>query len=139
MDVALSFYRDLLGLRVTHDTIEEFPRSNGEPPGKRRAVYLRWEDDPRGTFVVLDQQITSPIVGEPAQLFQMGLHHFAFWVDDLDEVVDRVRDAGLTIVLGGERPGVDTVWWGEPAGGGLIRSAIVRDFEGNYVQLDQRV
>jgi len=138
MDAALRFYRDVLDLRVTHDTVEEFSQGTGQPLAKRRAVYLRWGDDPRGCFVVLDQQITHDTKGEPAALFQMGVHHFAFWVDDLDAVMARVRDAGLPIVLGGEGPGVDTVWWGEPAGGGLIRSAILRDFEGNYVQLDQR-
>jgi catechol 2,3-dioxygenase-like lactoylglutathione lyase family enzyme len=135
--VALAFYRDVLCLRVTADKIEEFAQRPGLPPAQRRAVYLRWIDGPHASFVVLDQQITNDIAGEPAELFQMGVHHFAFWVDDLDAMLARVRDAGITVVMGGEGPGTDTVMYGEPPGG-LVRSAFLRDPEGNYVQLDQR-
>ena len=39
--------------------------------------------------------------------------------------------------MGGEGPGADTVMYGEPPGG-RVRSAFLRDPEGNYVQLDQR-
>ena len=137
MDAALGFYRDVLGLRVTADKIEEFAQGPGQEPAKRRAVYLRWVDGPHASFVVLDQQLTHDIKGEPAQLFQMGCHHFAFWVDDLDEVMARVRDSGVTVVMGGDGPGADTTMYGEPPGG-LVRSVFLRDPEGNYVQLDQR-
>ena len=103
-------YRDVLGLRVTADKIEEFPQGPGQAPAQRRAVYLRWVDGPHASFVVLDQQITNEIKGEPAQLFQMGCHHFAFWVDDIDEMMERVRAAGITVVMGGDDgPGADTV------------------------------
>jgi catechol 2,3-dioxygenase-like lactoylglutathione lyase family enzyme len=68
----------------------------------------------------------------------MGCHHFAFWVDDLDEMMDRVRAAGCPIVMGGDPESfADTVMYGEPPGG-RVRSVFLRDPEGNYVQLDQR-
>jgi catechol 2,3-dioxygenase-like lactoylglutathione lyase family enzyme len=138
MEVALGFYRDVLGLRVTADKIEEFSQGEGQPPAKRRAVYLRWIDGPHASFIVLDQQITNDIKGEPAQLFQMGVHHFAFWVDDIDAMLARVREADIAVVLGGaDGPGADTTMYGEPPGG-RVRSAFLRDPEGNYVQLDQR-
>jgi catechol 2,3-dioxygenase-like lactoylglutathione lyase family enzyme len=137
MDVALGFYRDVLGLRVTADKIEEFPQGPGQEPAQRRAVYLRWLDGPHASFIVLDQQITNEIKGQPAELFQMGCHHFAFWVDDLDGMLARVRAADITVVMGGDGPGADTVMYGEPPGG-RVRSAFLRDPEGNYVQLDQR-
>jgi catechol 2,3-dioxygenase-like lactoylglutathione lyase family enzyme len=138
MEAALGFYRDVLGLRVTADKVEEFPQGPGQSPARRRAVYLRWTDGPHASFVVLDQQITNEIKGEPAQLFQMGCHHFAFWVDDLHEMMERVRAAGITVVMGGDGgPGADTVMYGEPPGG-RVHSVFLRDPEGNYVQLDQR-
>jgi catechol 2,3-dioxygenase-like lactoylglutathione lyase family enzyme len=138
MDAALGFYRDVLGLRVTADKVEEFSQGPGQEPAKRRAVYLRWVDGPHASFIVLDQQITHDIQGEPAQLFQMGCHHFAFWVDDLDAMMTRVRDAGVTVIMGGgDGPGADTTMYGEPPGG-FVRSVFLRDPEGNYVQLDQR-
>lgn len=139
MDAALRFYRDVLGMNVSLDRVEEFPQANGQPHAQRRGVYLRWDDDPQSTFIVLDQQITRPTVGEPAQIFQAGLHHYGFWVDDLDEVMTRMRNAGVDVILGGQGEGADAIWYGEPAGSSSIRSAIVRDFEGNYVQFEQRV
>lgn len=138
MDRALGFYRDVLGLRVTADKIEEFPQGPGQPPARRRAVYLRWLDGPHASFVVLDQQLTHEIRGAPAELFQMGCHHFAFWVDDLDAMMRRVRAAGVTVVMGGDGgPGAGTEMYGEPPGG-RVKSVFLRDPEGNYVQLDQR-
>jgi catechol 2,3-dioxygenase-like lactoylglutathione lyase family enzyme len=137
MEVALPFWRDVVGLRVSLDTIEEMPQGDGKPIAKRRAVYMRWDDDPRSSFVVLDQQLDRETEGDPAQIFQMGLHHYGFWVDDLDAVLGRVQDAGLKIVLNGS-VGADSVWWGEPPGD-TIRSIIVQDPEGGYVQFDQRV
>ena len=58
MEVALPFWRDVVGLRVSLDTIEEMPQGDGKPTAQRRAVYMRWDDDPRSSFVVLDQQLT---------------------------------------------------------------------------------
>ena len=34
MEVALGFYRDVLGLRVTADNIEEFPQGPGQEPAQ---------------------------------------------------------------------------------------------------------
>jgi catechol 2,3-dioxygenase-like lactoylglutathione lyase family enzyme len=137
MERALGFYRDVLGLRVTADKIEEFAQGPAQAPARRRAAYLRWVDGPHASFVVLDQQLTYETRGEPTELFQIGCHHFAFWVDDLDEMMRRVRAAGIGVVMGGDGPGADTEMYGEPPGG-RVRSAFLRDPEGNYVQLDQR-
>jgi catechol 2,3-dioxygenase-like lactoylglutathione lyase family enzyme len=137
MEAALPFWRDVVGLHVSLDTIEEMPQGNGKPTAKRRAVYMRWDDDPRSSFVVLDQQLSHDTPGDPAQIFQMGLHHYGFWVDDVDTILGRVQDAGLNIVLNGS-VGADSVWWGEPPGD-TIRSIIVQDPEGGYVQFDHRV
>ncbi len=94
MEVALPFWRDVVGLHVSLDTVESMPRGDGNPPAQRRAVYMRWDDDPRSSFVVLDQQLDFDTPGEPAQIFQMGLHHYGFWVDDVDPILARVEDAG---------------------------------------------
>jgi catechol 2,3-dioxygenase-like lactoylglutathione lyase family enzyme len=138
MDVALPFYRDVLGMYVSADKVEEFSQGPGQEPAKRRAVYLRWVDGPHASFVVLDQQITHETQGDPTPLFSMGCHHFAFWVDDIDAAMERVRAAGVPVLMGGDDgPGADTVMYGEPPGG-RVRSVFLRDPEGNYVQLDQR-
>jgi catechol 2,3-dioxygenase-like lactoylglutathione lyase family enzyme len=136
MDRALRFYRDALGLRVKLDTVEEIPAFGGAEARKRRAAYLGWSEGPQESFVVLDQPLSAPPVGQPAELFQTGIHHFSFWVEDLDAVAARVRAAGFALLF---EPSVgDTLAYGE-APGGRVKSTFLRDPDGNYVQLDQRL
>src|SRR5688572_25854498 len=99
MDRALRFYRDGLGLRVKLDAIEEIPAFEGSEARKRRAAYLGWSEGPHESFVVLDQPLTMPPSGEPARLFQTGIHHFSFWVDDIHAIAARLRAAGLEVLF----------------------------------------
>jgi catechol 2,3-dioxygenase-like lactoylglutathione lyase family enzyme len=137
MERSLRFYRDAIGLRVKLDTIEELPGFGGAEARKRRAVYLGFGGGgPDASFVVLDQPLSVDAQGEPARLFQTGLHHFSFWVDDIDAVAARARAAGFEVLF---EPAVgDTVAYGEPPGG-KVKSTFLRDPDGSYVQLDQRV
>jgi catechol 2,3-dioxygenase-like lactoylglutathione lyase family enzyme len=131
MDRSLRFYRDVIGLDVRFDDIEEFGGAV-----KRRGVYLRWSDDPHAPFIVLDEQLTREPSGTPKSLFETGIHHFGFWVDNVDAIADRARADGVEFVYG--PADADTVTYGEPAGG-TIRFMLVRDPDGNVVQFDQRV
>ncbi len=135
MERSLAFYRDVLGMHVSLDTEEELPAIGDAAPLKRRGVYLRWREGPHETFIVLDQQLSQPPFGEPPKLFQIGTHHWGFWVDDIDAIVERAEAAGVPILV---RPvDADTIRYGE-APGGVVRSAFLRDPDGNVVQLDQR-
>jgi catechol 2,3-dioxygenase-like lactoylglutathione lyase family enzyme len=136
MDRSVPFWTDVVGLHVSLDATEEFT-IDGKLT-RRRGVYLREKEGANEPFIVLDQSLTSPYEGEPKPLFQIGVHHFGFWVDDLDAIADRARAAGVTIVTEPSRAGVDTPAYGEPSGG-RVRSMFVRDPEGNTVQFDQRV
>ena len=138
MERALRFYRDLLGLRVTLDDPQENPGGIlsrvSDTQRTRHGVYLRWEDGPDATFIVLSEN--RPTSGEPLKLNQVGLHHFAFWVDDLQETYEKVKAAGVPVVL---PPTVfDTVAYGEPAGG-KVMTTLFKDPDGTVIQLDQRV
>jgi catechol 2,3-dioxygenase-like lactoylglutathione lyase family enzyme len=59
MDRSLHFYRDLLGLKVCLDTMENIGGLKtlfvNPVKGKRRAVYLRFEEGPHSSFIVLSQ------------------------------------------------------------------------------------
>jgi catechol 2,3-dioxygenase-like lactoylglutathione lyase family enzyme len=138
LDAVLPFYRDLLGLRVVVDREERFKDPSTEPPAERvrRAVYLRWAEGPDTQFVVLDQRLGSPAEGEPARLFQIGLHHVALWVDDLEPFVARVPAAGGKIVAPAVESGGNS--YGEPEGS-RVRTVYLTDPEGNLIQLDQRL
>ena len=52
---------------------------------------------------------TSTHPGEPARIFQMGLHHYGFWVDDVDPILARVEAADVPVLLNGS-VGADSVW-----------------------------
>jgi catechol 2,3-dioxygenase-like lactoylglutathione lyase family enzyme len=120
---------------VSLDAEEEF--TIGGEVVRRRAVYLREREGPDEPFVVLDEQLTQPAAGEPKGLFQIGVHHVGFWVDDINGIAERVRAAGVAIVAQSGGRGADTAGYGEPPGG-FVHSLFVRDPDGNVVQFDQR-
>jgi catechol 2,3-dioxygenase-like lactoylglutathione lyase family enzyme len=142
MERSLPFYRDVLGLEVTLDAIEG---TEGNEPGpasihrftsrRRRAVYLRWEKGPESTFIVLSAPSHT---GDqlPLRLDQLGIHHFAFWVDDLEERIERVRASGARICFGPVATG--TAGYGEEPGGQVL-TCIFEDPDGILLQLDQRL
>ena len=135
MDRALRFYRDALGLRVKLDTIEELPGLRRIGAAQAPRGLSRVERGAARVFRRARSAARHGSVGEPARLFQTGIHHFSFWVDDIHAIVARARAAGLDVLFD---PGVgDTLAYGE-APGGKVLSTFLRDPDGNYVQLDQR-
>lgn len=138
MDRALEFWRDVMALRVDLDTIEEVLGPDGDTR-QRRGVYLRSAgergDDDHTSFVVLDQQLTIDPFGEPSKLFQTGVHHVAFWVDDVEPYRRRALDGGFRC---GEPSDADTAAYGQPSGR-RVRTVFLRDPDGTFVQLDQRL
>jgi catechol 2,3-dioxygenase-like lactoylglutathione lyase family enzyme len=132
MERSLPFYRDVLGLPVVADQEESF----GDFGGRRHAVYLRWGDEADASFVVLDEQLERPQHGEPSEIFSIGVHHYGFWVDDVEAIAARARAAGVELMV---EPSVGDTWlYGEPAGG-KVKVAFLRDPDGNVVQLDERM
>ena len=140
MERSLKFYRDLLGLKVTLDDPKENPggmlsRVQGEQQSRtRHGVYLRWEDGPDATFIVLSED--HPVTGQAIKINQVGIHHFAFWVDDLEATFEKVKAAGVPIVL--PPTTTDSVAYGE-APGKKVMTTLFNDTDGIIVQLDQRV
>ena len=135
LDRSLPFWTNVVGLHVSLDSEEEFT-IEGEVV-RRRAVYLREREGPDEPFVVLDEQLTGAASGEPKRLFEVGVHHVGFWVDDIDAIAERARRAGIAIVAESGQHGADTAGYGEPPGG-FVRALFVRDPDGNVVQFDQR-
>jgi catechol 2,3-dioxygenase-like lactoylglutathione lyase family enzyme len=137
MERALVFYRDLIGLRVTLDTVEGGAGDGLVGADRRRAVYLRVADGPDAFFIVLDQQLDREPFGSPPLISQLGTHHFSFWVDNLEEIFEAMVAHGFRPII---RPTeADAVAYGEPVGSGRVLTAIIKDQDGNPVQLDQRL
>ena len=128
MTRSLPFYRDLLGLEVMLDSEEKFGS------GSRHAVYMRWANN--SGFLVLSQTLGREPSGKPLRLHQVGLHHFAFWVDDLEQRVEKLKGAGVKIVV--EPYAADSIAYGEKSGGKVL-TCLFEDPDGTILQFDQRL
>ena len=139
MERSLWFYRDLLGLTVSLDKEEPVRGSErlfADPAqNRRRAVYLKWADGPEAGFVVLSQKPGEPS-GRPIKIDQLGIHHFAFWVSDLRERVERLKSAGVKILVGPYES--DSIAYGEPPGKKVL-TCLFEDPDGIILQFDQRL
>jgi catechol 2,3-dioxygenase-like lactoylglutathione lyase family enzyme len=133
MDRALPFWTEVVGLHASLDTIEEFAISGRTL--RRRAVYLRQREGANEPFLVLDQPCDGAAPGEAKAMFDLGIHHVGFWVDDIDEIEARARVYGAPIISGPVT--TDSLRYGEAAGS-QVRTLLVRDADGNVIQFDQR-
>jgi len=140
LDRALTFYRDVLGLRVDADYQQALtPEQGGElHRGRaidRRQAWLRWDTGHAVSAITLDELHDPQPAEKIAELYDLGIHHVSLWVDDIDAIIDRARAGGHPVIM----PHVSrTEPYGEPPGGHL-RSVFLQDPDGNYVQCDQRV
>ncbi|HEX4018429.1 MAG TPA: VOC family protein [Frankiaceae bacterium] len=134
VEQALPFWTGVVGLHVTLDTIEEFAMS--ARPFRRRAVYLRQREGAHEPFLVLDQPCEGAAPGEVKAMFDLGVHHVGFWVDDIDEIAGRAHATGVPVISGPVT--TDSVRYGEAAGT-QVRTFLVRDPDGNVIQFDQRL
>ena len=134
MDRSLVFYRDVLGLSVTADWQQEFTDFTNGQQVRRRTAWLRWGVGAHQSALTLDHVEAPKPSDRRAELFDLGTHHFSFWVDDIDVVIARAKAGGFSVVYPHT---ADTKDYGEEAGG-KIRSVFMRDPDGNFVQADQR-
>lgn len=134
IDAAVNFYRDVVGLTVTFDDIENFKARPGRPAHTRHGVYLRWKDGGDEAFIVLDHHARQGSA-DAKPLFDYGYHHYGFWVDDVDAIHERALTNGANVLI----PPVDTeaLLYGEKTDQ-TIRTCMIRDPDGNIVQFDQR-
>ena len=139
MERSLHFYRDLLGLQVVLDTEETVggARSDVRDPERNRlrAAYLRWDYGPDTTFIKLSQYY-GETSGEAIRLDQVGIHHFSFWADDLQDVHEKLKAGGVPIL---QAPRVADPAGYPGVGDGKILTTLFRDPDGIIIQIDQQV
>ncbi len=136
MERALVFWRDVIGLEVRFDEIEEFGTPAGSFYTRRRGVYLRYGSGDDDSFVVLDQQLSKDPWGRPLELFETGIHHVGLWVDDIDAIAERAVAAGFELMF--KPNNADSKDYGEPAGR-IVRTMFVTGPDATIVQCDQRL
>ncbi len=135
MDASLRFYRDLLGFEVVRDEVQAtqgtvLPALYQEPHDQRRVATLYWKKGPREAFLVLSEHSDKPVSGEPIKLDQIGIHHYAFWVENLPQVYAELKAKGADFVV---PPTVTKTQDGN------FNSAFLCDPDGILVQLDELV
>ena len=85
---------------------------------------------------MLSQTLGREASGKPLRLHQVGLHHFAFWVDDLEKRVEKLKGAGVKIIV--PPYAADSIAYGEKSGGKVL-TCLFEDPDGTILQFDQRV
>jgi len=88
LDKSLHFYRDLMGMKLTHEQTE------GTGEGARRAAYLRWDEEP-SAFVLVIAQYVGKSREEPTAGVRTAMDHFCFYVDDIHAMYERLTAEGL--------------------------------------------
>ena len=95
METSLPFYRDLLGLTVWWDQVEDGPMVEavtGVPGARIHTVKLKAPD---GVSIELLQYLNTPTpVPPPAAANTVGCNHVALQVKDLDELYRRAAGGG---------------------------------------------
>jgi catechol 2,3-dioxygenase-like lactoylglutathione lyase family enzyme len=90
------FYRDVIGLDVVLELdYDEAPELLSRPQDRgRQAVYFRLGPEP-GSPVITMGSIHPEDSTAGIMLDQLGIHHLAIWVDDLEALITRLDAVGV--------------------------------------------
>ena len=140
MDKSLRFYRDLLGLRVVLDEVQDIGgiaamREGAAARPSRRVVHLVWQDEDWAPFVVLSE-FRGVESGPPPKLNHVGVNHFAFWVDDLKDRAAKLEQSGVKFQLRPSEVAGPTYSGGKSD---KVMTCIFEDPDGTLIQFDQRM
>jgi len=127
METSLPFYRDVLGLEICWDQIEEGPAIEAVTavPGARiHTVKLK---APNGVSVELLEYLNAPKpVPRASTANDIGCNHISFQVSDIEDLYQKAVSAGVRFNA------APTV-----AAGGKVKVTYCRDPEGVYLELVQ--
>jgi len=130
MQKALELYRDIFGLEVVWDEIEESPfidRLSGLLDVKAHTVKLR---DEKGAMIELLHFLSHPDENcednKTKMINKIGCSHIAITVEDIDVMYDKLINIGLSFNNEPERhPDINV-----PA-----KVAFCRDFDGTLIEI----
>ena len=131
LDRSLAFYRDILGMTVTLDAIQDTRGGSRTQTYKhqretRRVAHLKW-DESQEPYLVMTCHPGGQTDGNPIKLDQVGISHFSFTVDDLPGLAEELLAKGVDIP-GGIDPFKNAQ--------GNLSSFYVLDPDGILVQFD---
>ena len=134
LDKSLVFYRDILGMTVAMDAIQDTRGGSRTQTYKherdtRRVVHLGWADGEEPILVMTSHPGDQPD-GEPIKLDQVGVSHLSFTVKNLRGLADELITNGVEIA-GGVEAFAD--------GQGGVRTFFAFDPDGILVQFDSGI
>ncbi len=132
MDKSLAFYRDILGMKISKDEIEDtstggLTHTYKHHRNTRRTVHIGWGSEP---FLVMTSHPGDQADGEPIKLDQVGVSHLSFTVKNLRELADELIAKGVEIAGGIEA-------FADAQGG--VRTFFAFDPDGILVQFDSGI
>ena len=131
LDESLKFYRDILGMTVTVDRVQDtstggLPSVYAHHRATRRQAILSYGDHAIPTLVMTSHPGDDPD-GAPIKLDQVGISHISFTVPDVKALADELISKGVQ--LAGPLDGFTNT-------DGAISSIFVYDPDGILVQFD---
>ena len=101
LDRSLVFYRDILGMTVSLDAIQDTSTGSRAYTYKhhrdtRRVVHLGWGNGAEPYLVMTCHPSGQPD-GEPIKLDQIGVSHYSFTVDDAAGLANELVAKGVEI------------------------------------------
>ena len=131
LDKSLEFYRDILGMTVTVDRVQDtstggLPHVYAHDRSTRRQAILSYGDGAIPTLVMTSHPGDDPD-GGPIKLDQVGISHISFTVADVKGLADELISKG--VALAGPLDGFTNA-------NGEVSSIFVYDPDGILVQFD---
>jgi catechol 2,3-dioxygenase-like lactoylglutathione lyase family enzyme len=132
LDKSLAFYRDILGMRVDFDEVQD-TTSSGLPSvyahsrKTRRSAHVWFGPGPATPSLVLTSHPGEDSDGSPIKLDQVGISHFSFTVRDVKALADELVSKGVELAAPLEA---------FTAPDGRVSSIFVYDPDGILLQFD---
>ena len=101
-DQSLAFYRDILGMKVTKDQVQDttqggLPHTYKHSRKTRRTVHVSYGDGHTIPFLVLTSHPGEAPDGQPIKLDQIGISHLSFTVKDLKALGEELVAKGVKL------------------------------------------
>ena len=132
VDRSLGFYRDILGMTVDFDQVQDtttggLPSIYKHSRNTRRTTHVRYGPGKTAPSLVLTCHPGEDPDGEPIKLDQVGISHISFTVPDVKALADELVSKGVELAAPLE---------GFTAPDGRVSSIFVYDPDGILVQFD---
>ena len=102
LDTSLAFYRDILGMRVTLDQVQDttqggLPHVYKHSRKTRRTVHVWYGEGNSTPSLVLTSHPGDQADGAPIKLDQVGISHLSFTVRDVKALAEELVSKGVQL------------------------------------------